>query len=158
MSDEHIKIKYEDSYPTNNNNNNEEASSSQSQQPSGADSMSELASLATLGSIECNVNANDKMAIYHHPLFPLLRLLFEKCESATKSIDNADSLAFEAEIKAYISELAKVKPFFTENKEIDTLVSFICLSNMFLVKHHFTAALLSPKVLDVSYLISKRRD
>ena len=123
MADDQIVIKYEESF-TNNNNLNDEGSSSQPEQsPTSTLGLSELESSTTLGNIARNVNPNDKMAIYQHPLFPLLRLLFEKCESATKSIDNADSLCFEAEMKAYITEMAKVnKPFFTDNVEVDTLV------------------------------------
>eukprot|EP00111_Clytia_hemisphaerica_P017870 TCONS_00052864-protein len=124
MTDDQIVIKYEESFTNNNNNLNNEGSSSQSERsPSSPLGLSELESSTTLGNIAQNVNPNDKMAIYQHPLFPLLRLLFEKCESATKSIDNADSLCFEAEMKAYITEMAKVnKPFFTDNVEVDTLM------------------------------------
>ena len=36
----------------------------------------------------------DKRSIYKHPLFPLLALLFERCELATQSPDNQASESF----------------------------------------------------------------
>ena len=36
----------------------------------------------------------DKRAIYKHPLFPLLALLFEKCELATQSPECPSSDSF----------------------------------------------------------------
>ena len=83
---------------------------------------SEVASaLQSLGGV---VNVNEKVAIYRHPLFPLLRVLFEKCEIATNSIEHVDSINFDNEIKVFITQMAKEnKPFFTDNVEVDTLVS-----------------------------------
>lgn len=84
---------------------------------------SELVGIQALGAMTNNVDFNEKIAIYQHPLFPLLQVLFEKCESATKSIDQADTLIFENEIKTYISEMTKGnKPFFTDDAEVDSLV------------------------------------
>ena len=71
------------------------------------------------------VNVNEKVAIYRHPLFPLLRVLFEKCEIATNSIENVNAMNFQEEIKHSITQMAKEnKPFFTDDVEVDTLVSF----------------------------------
>ena len=84
---------------------------------------SELVGIQALGAMTNNVDFNEKIAIYQHPLFPLLRVLFEKCEAATKSIDQADTLIFKNEIKTYISEMTKGnKPFFTNDAEVDSLV------------------------------------
>ena len=67
---------------------------------------------------------NEKLSIYRHPLFPLLAMLFEKCEVATNSVDIVNSQAFDQDIKATIVQQAKEgKPFFTEDAEVDGLVS-----------------------------------
>lgn len=66
---------------------------------------------------------NEKVSIYRHPLFPLLRILFEKCEIATNSIENVNSITFDNEIKSFITQMAKEnKPFFTEDAEVDGLM------------------------------------
>ena len=59
----------------------------------------------------------------------LLALLFEKCEIATRSINSFDSdpslSAFNNEIEEFIEHQQKIdKPFFTDNPEVDSLVSF----------------------------------
>ena len=88
---------------------------------------SELVGIQALGAMTNNVDFNEKIAIYQHPLFPLLRVMFEKCEAATKSIDQADTLIFENEIKTYVSEMTKGnKPFFTDDAEVDSLVGKEC--------------------------------
>ncbi|XP_047130546.1 homeobox protein PKNOX2 isoform X2 [Hydra vulgaris] len=71
----------------------------------------------------CNL-VNEKIAIYRHPLFPLLRILFEKCELATNSIENIDSVTiFDYQIKTFITQMAKEnKPFFTDDAEVDGLM------------------------------------
>ena len=56
----------------------------------------DISAIQALGPI---VNMNEKVAIYRHPLFPLLRVLFEKCELATNSIENVSTINFQEEIK-----------------------------------------------------------
>lgn len=71
---------------------------------------------------------NEKVAIYRHPLFPLLRIMFEKCEIATNSIDSVHAITFDNEIKSFITQMAKEnKPFFTDDAEVDGLVSITTL-------------------------------
>lgn len=66
---------------------------------------------------------DEKVAIYRHPLFPLLRILFEKTELATNSIESTNSTKFDQEIKTFITRMAREnKPFFTEDAEVDGLV------------------------------------
>ncbi len=70
---------------------------------------------------------SDKRAIYKHPLFPLLVLLFEKCELATQSIDAPSGPTFEADIKVFVQQHCQdKKPPLTGNSEIDDLVSSTC--------------------------------
>ncbi|KAI2800582.1 Homeobox protein pknox2 [Blomia tropicalis] len=71
----------------------------------------------------------DKKAVYSHPLFPLLALIFEKCEIATRSINAFDtdpslqSSTFNNEIEEFIEHQQKMgKPFLTNNSEVDTLM------------------------------------
>ena len=45
----------------------------------------------------------DKRAIYKHPLFPLLALLFEKCELATQSAECPSSEGFNVDIQVTIT-------------------------------------------------------
>lgn len=80
----------------------------------------------------------EKHAIYRHPLFPLLALLFEKCEQTTATCECPPCPAFDNEIKDYIIQHNREgKPFFTEDADLDTLVgsesvsSFLCLSMFF---------------------------
>ena len=44
----------------------------------------------------------DKRQIYKHPLFPLLALLFEKCELATQSAECPSSEGFNVDIQVII--------------------------------------------------------
>ena len=44
----------------------------------------------------------DKRQIYKHPLFPLLALLFEKCELATQSAECPSSEGFNVDIQVLI--------------------------------------------------------
>lgn len=70
----------------------------------------------------------DKSAVYSHPLFPLLAVLFEKCEMATSSItsfENDPSLClFDNEINEFIQHrTTEDKSILTGNSEVDCLVS-----------------------------------
>ena len=76
----------------------------------------------------------DKLLVYAHPLFPLLALLFEKCEHATHSIhafETDTSLkSFDTEIVAYIEHHHKSGiSLFTDRPEVDSLVCFRVYSN-----------------------------
>lgn len=58
-----------------------------------------------------------------HPLFPLLALLFERCELATQSSDPQSSDAFNLDIQAFVQHQERDrKPFLANEPEIDGLV------------------------------------
>ena len=59
-----------------------------------------------------------------HPLFPLLALLFEKCEMATQSTECPSSESFNLDIQAFVRHQDREnKPFFTDNQEVNDLVN-----------------------------------
>eukprot|EP00794_Sanderia_malayensis_P020298 gene20298-22287_t len=74
----------------------------------------------------------DKESLYGHPLFPLLALVFEKCELATCSTskqqqndshdDVCSSLSFNNDIQAFAKQFRDDKLFFTSNTELDRLM------------------------------------
>ncbi|XP_063979001.1 homeobox protein PKNOX2-like isoform X2 [Diachasmimorpha longicaudata] len=65
----------------------------------------------------------DKRAVYKHPLFPLLALLFERCEQATQSSDNSTSESFNMDIQAFVQHQERDrKPFLINDPEIDGLM------------------------------------
>ena len=65
----------------------------------------------------------EKHAIYRHPLFPLLGLLFEKCEQTTATSECPPCSTFDNEIKDFIIQHNREgKPFFTEDADLNTLV------------------------------------
>ncbi|XP_037646567.1 homeobox protein PKNOX1.1 isoform X1 [Sebastes umbrosus] len=65
----------------------------------------------------------DKASIYRHPLFPLLALLFEKCEQSTLSSDCITSASFDVDIENFVRCQEKEgKPFFSEDPELDSLM------------------------------------
>ncbi|XP_064413231.1 homeobox protein PKNOX1.1 [Latimeria chalumnae] len=65
----------------------------------------------------------DKQAIYRHPLFPLLALLFEKCEQSTQGSDCITSASFDVDIENFVRKQDKEgKPFFNDDPEIDNLM------------------------------------
>ncbi|KAK0176571.1 hypothetical protein PV328_000690 [Microctonus aethiopoides] len=65
----------------------------------------------------------DKRAVYKHPLFPLLALLFERCELATQSSDNSTSESFNMDIQAFVQHQERDrKPFLINDPEIDGLM------------------------------------
>lgn len=75
--------------------------------------------------------ANFNIWIYfRHPLFPLLALLFERCELATQSPDPQSSDAFNLDIQAFVQHQERDrKPFLANEPEIDGLVSFFVNTN-----------------------------
>ncbi|XP_061317456.1 homeobox protein Meis1 isoform X4 [Pezoporus occidentalis] len=72
----------------------------------------------------------DKDAIYGHPLFPLLALIFEKCELATCTPrepgvaggDVCSSESFNEDIAVFAKQIRAEKPLFSSNPELDNLM------------------------------------
>ncbi|KAG7258408.1 hypothetical protein CRUP_025921 [Coryphaenoides rupestris] len=57
-----------------------------------------------------------------HPLFPLLALLFEKCEQATQGSECITSASFDVDIENFVHQQEQDhKPFFSEDPELDNL-------------------------------------
>ncbi|XP_017546984.1 homeobox protein PKNOX1.1 isoform X5 [Pygocentrus nattereri] len=64
----------------------------------------------------------DKASIYRHPLFPLLALLFEKCEQSTQGPECVSSASFDVDIENFVRSQEKdSKTFFSEDPELDNL-------------------------------------
>ncbi|XP_062958580.1 homeobox protein PKNOX1 isoform X3 [Cynocephalus volans] len=74
--------------------------------------------------VECQTPMDaDKQAIYRHPLFPLLALLFEKCEQSTQGSEGTTSASFDVDIENFVRKQEKEgKPFFCEDPETDNLM------------------------------------
>ncbi|XP_046692376.1 homeobox protein Meis2b isoform X1 [Silurus meridionalis] len=72
----------------------------------------------------------DKDQIYGHPLFPLLALVFEKCELATCTPrepggaggDVCSSDSFNEDITVFSKQIRAEKPIFSSNPELDNLM------------------------------------
>ncbi|XP_076847920.1 homeobox protein Meis1a [Brachyhypopomus gauderio] len=71
----------------------------------------------------------DKDAIYGHPLFPLLALVFEKCELATCTPresglagDVCSSASFDEDITVFSKQIRAEKPYFSPNTDLDNLM------------------------------------
>uniref|UniRef100_A0A146L3G7 Homeobox protein PKNOX2 n=1 Tax=Lygus hesperus TaxID=30085 RepID=A0A146L3G7_LYGHE len=65
----------------------------------------------------------DKRAVYKHPLFPLLALLFERCEQATQLAEAPNSESFNMDIQAFVQHQERDrKPFLVNDAEIDGLM------------------------------------
>ncbi|KAL7286881.1 hypothetical protein TKK_0019012 [Trichogramma kaykai] len=87
----------------------------------------------------------DKDAIYQHPLFPLLALIFEKCELATCTPrdpgvaggDVCSSESFNEDIAVFSKQIRNEKPYYIADPEVDSLacmgqvtrswVSLVCI-------------------------------
>ncbi|XP_062865445.1 homeobox protein PKNOX1 [Trichomycterus rosablanca] len=64
-----------------------------------------------------------KTAIYRHPLFPLLALLFEKCEQSTQRSECVTSASFDMDIQNFVqSQEKETKAFFSDDPELDSLM------------------------------------
>lgn len=64
-----------------------------------------------------------KSCIYRHPLFPLLALLFEKCEQSTQGSDCVTSASFDVDIENFVRSQEKDgKAFFSEDPDLDNLM------------------------------------
>ncbi|GLG92950.1 Homeobox protein homothorax, partial [Gryllus bimaculatus] len=58
-----------------------------------------------------------------HPLFPLLALLFERCEQATQSAECPNSESFNMDIQAFVQHQERDrKPFLVNDPEVDGLM------------------------------------
>jgi homeobox protein homothorax len=76
------------------------------------------------------LHKKDKDAIYGHPLFPVLALLFEKCELATsKSKESSESgkgllssNAIDEDIKVFANLVRVEKPYYKADQEVDNLM------------------------------------
>uniref|UniRef100_A0AAY5K2I3 Homeobox domain-containing protein n=3 Tax=Esox lucius TaxID=8010 RepID=A0AAY5K2I3_ESOLU len=65
----------------------------------------------------------DKASIYRHPLFPLLALLFEKCEQSTQGSDCITSASFDVDIANFVrSQEKEGKAFFSDDPDLDNLM------------------------------------
>ncbi|XP_072513679.1 homeobox protein Meis1a isoform X4 [Salminus brasiliensis] len=71
----------------------------------------------------------DKDAIYGHPLFPLLALVFEKCELATCTPregglggDVCSSSSFDEDLTVFSKQIRAEKPYFLPNPDLDNLM------------------------------------
>uniref|UniRef100_A0A4W4FDL1 Homeobox domain-containing protein n=1 Tax=Electrophorus electricus TaxID=8005 RepID=A0A4W4FDL1_ELEEL len=83
-----------------------------------------------MGSAVSDVLKRDKDQIYGHPLFPLLALVFEKCELATCTPrepgvaggDVCSSDSFNEDIAVFAKQIRAEKPLFSSNPELDNLM------------------------------------
>lgn len=75
---------------------------------------------------------SDKRTIYQHPLFPLLLMLFEKCELATQTTECPSARSIDMDIREFITRMQRQgNALLVDEPEIDSLVSvtlsvFIC--------------------------------
>ncbi|CAG0913629.1 unnamed protein product [Notodromas monacha] len=67
----------------------------------------------------------DKQAVYKHPLFPLLCLIFEKCEMASQFKNRRTSPDWPLEVRTFVEHHFAQDPefFITKHKEVDDLAS-----------------------------------
>ena len=64
-------------------------------------------------------------------MFPLLALLFEKCELATQSAECPTSDSFNVDIQAFVQHQQQEKrPLLAESEETNELVSIIAVSGL----------------------------
>ncbi|KAG2469607.1 PKNX2 protein, partial [Polypterus senegalus] len=77
----------------------------------------------TLPHMVTELQAMDVYCICMHPLFPLLALLFEKCEQATQGSECITSASFDVDIENFVHQQEQDhKPFFSEDPELDNLM------------------------------------
>ncbi|KAF6216081.1 hypothetical protein GE061_000419 [Apolygus lucorum] len=77
-----------------------------------------------------DVHKRDKDSIYGHPLFPLLALIFEKCELATSTPrdpgvaggDVCSSESFNEDIAIFSKQIRQEKPYYVADPEVDSLM------------------------------------
>ncbi|XP_071958767.1 homeobox protein PKNOX2-like [Antedon mediterranea] len=84
---------------------------------------SSQASSAPAGIIVDSQMESDKRSVKRHPLFPLMSLLFEKCEQATQSPDPPTSASFDVDIEEFVNRQEQAgRAFFSEDSEVDNLM------------------------------------
>lgn len=92
--------------------------------PSYAESQQQQQQQSAFGNDAAEVSQADKLAIYRHPLFPLLAMLFDKCEWATGSQEGPNSQALQNDIRSFLLHLGQDgKSLMSGNDETDNLVS-----------------------------------
>ncbi|XP_053202720.1 homeobox protein homothorax-like isoform X2 [Panonychus citri] len=78
-----------------------------------------------------DIHKRDKDAIYGHPLFPLLALIFEKCELATctprdsglsSGGDVCSSESFNEDIQVFAKQIRSERSYYVPNPELDSLM------------------------------------
>ncbi|KAB0362443.1 hypothetical protein FD754_006599 [Muntiacus muntjak] len=68
-------------------------------------------------------NPHRHLLTHRHPLFPLLTLLFEKCEQATQGSECITSASFDVDIENFVHQQEQEhKPFFSDDPELDNLM------------------------------------
>lgn len=83
-----------------------------------------------------------------HPLFPLLALLFEKCEQSTQGSEGTTSASFDVDIENFVRKQEKEgKPFFCEDPETDNLVSKIMFYFLFFISSELKSCSVNFKLL-----------
>ncbi|XP_032232501.1 homeobox protein Meis1 isoform X2 [Nematostella vectensis] len=90
---------------------------------------SSLAVTSTMSTVS-DIHKRDKEVLYGHPLFPLLALIFEKCELATCTPrepgavggDVCSSASFNEDIQAFAKQFKSDKAIFSSNHEVDSLM------------------------------------
>ncbi|XP_023030279.2 meis homeobox homothorax isoform X2 [Leptinotarsa decemlineata] len=83
-----------------------------------------------MGGAVPDVGKREKDAIYGHPLFPLLALIFEKCELATCTPrepgvaggDVCSSESFNEDIAVFSKQIRQEKPYYLADPEVDSLM------------------------------------
>ncbi|KAJ9589066.1 hypothetical protein L9F63_017635, partial [Diploptera punctata] len=84
----------------------------------------------------CEYNNDEFVCVDgRHPLFPLLALIFEKCELATCTPrepgvaggDVCSSESFNEDIAVFSKQIRQEKPYYIADPEVDSLVTIISL-------------------------------
>ena len=102
--------------------------------PASTSSGSSAAATAAATTTTSGKLSVDKVGIYKHPLFPLLAILFEKCEKCTMQPDCPDAKTADKEIINFIkttnrksssstSPSSSCKRFFTADEELDDFMT-----------------------------------
>ncbi|XP_061183973.1 homeobox protein PKNOX2-like isoform X2 [Saccostrea echinata] len=92
---------------------------------SSSDVHSSVESMGTITIQEINDSQyeEEKKKIYGHPLFPLMELLFVKCEQASQTSDCPSSDSFDVDIQTFVQRQEKErKAFFSDDSELDNLM------------------------------------
>eukprot|EP00118_Oscarella_pearsei_P020562 m.223735 g.223735 ORF g.223735 m.223735 type:complete len:232 (+) comp39983_c0_seq39:833-1528(+) len=69
------------------------------------------------------VAAADKKTIYQHPLFPLLLMLFEKCELATQTTECPSARSIDSDIRLFVAQMQSAgKSLLADSHDVDSLM------------------------------------